>query len=397
MALATAAVNLQLFLQKLVRTPCFLVCDPSNINIPSYASQEPFKSSKCSKTTWNIAKGFLVFQVLSCLIRILWVYQILSASLDLEQLGVYASFVATGVINTAAYKHLEKEENCYLTTQMFILIKFSDQRTIRKHNTRFYSLRNLVTLIMYLFAFSFTLFPFAFASLPFIRDYDPIQMFFKVVTPSHLYIPIVSQTLSSCCYFFYVSHGIIVNLSTFNLFLLFAEGVHKLSSKLLVQNFTFQLKTRQLYILRVFKSSMTLYRLVQMLVNLASLITRVFTGLLIGLGILIAAFCSCAVIKLYGSVPINVYITCFFTVILCFAINFMLILLASVPNRNAAKFVTQWKFWVGWSKRASMEIRACQSIGYSAGLIKILKPHTAVTIAETIVSVTVNFVLMASS
>jgi len=169
---------------------------------------------------------------------------------------------------------------------------------------------------------------------------------------------------------------------------LFADAVHTFSFKIL------EAKNRNSQIFHAsFSKYLKLYRILQIWLHIASRLSEQFTGLLVGLGVVLTAICGCGAIKLYGEVPLIIYFACCLIVVLSETINFGFIKLASTPNKNEVLFKTYWKYWVK-SRMARMQLRSCPPIGISVGFVRHIKAHTSFTIADSTLNMTVTFALV---
>lgn len=74
-------------------------------------------------------------------------------------------------------------------------------------------------------------------------------------------------------------------------------------------------------------------------------------------------------------------------------IEFLIISIGAVQNRNVAKLVIYWKMTQGSKKRES-DLRACPEIGYEFALIRNCKSKDALKIADIILNSTATLILL---
>lgn len=136
-----------------------------------------------------------------------------------------------------------------------------------------------------------------------------------------------------------------------------------------------------------------LYRIIQVLMWTMNEAADGFVQPLIVMGILSAAASGYTCIKLGGIIPPVVYSGLSLILPVSLIVNFVLIALAAVPNKNATTFK---RFWTSRATRKfnRLALQSCPPIGYSYGFVETLRMKTALTITDIIINLVATLTLL---
>lgn len=257
---------------------------------------------------------------------------------------------------------------------------------------------------MYAFACSFLPVALIFAAVPLFRNYDIVQLILNFILNTllfgstntycsslhilQLFVKIVSCVISAML----ALHGCAVVLTVMlALIILNFEAVLQVTKHDLFP------KPKQhgpLRKLLTFHGCVKTFKIVQILIHIIDHTASLFLTVLTGMGILAASASGYIVLVMAGNVqfPFILYLCCCFIFGIAVVVDFLFVTLASTPRGNGEGFKKYWKMYS--SKKVEKQIlRCCPIIGYSLGFLRRVKPHTALSIVDTIINITATMVL----
>lgn len=232
--------------------------------------------------------------------------------------------------------------------------------------------------------------------LSFFRDYDPLQVFlrniiklligFKHFPPVLIWLIKFTSFVASTVV---ITHLTCVNTSVILLIIIFLEGIAIKSTKDLFPKAA-QTVPKHYY----FMSCLRKFRHIQIFIANLDQFLYWYVAVLTTMGILATSASGFVTVTMYSSkeIPFIIYICACMMFVGGIFLNFLLIILAAVPNIYAIQFKHYWKCKVE-SVLSLRYIKSCPSIGFTVGVIRKVKRQTALTIADTELNFTATMVL----
>lgn len=142
-----------------------------------------------------------------------------------------------------------------------------------------------------------------------------------------------------------------------------------------------------------FEECVKLHNMLTILIREGIKVCESFIQILISVGVLLGTCCGFTLIKLYGLIPLGLYIAFSLFIPVFLIVTFTLAFIAAVPMESDLKFK---QFWSGklTSKRNRSQLRSCRMIGYAAGFITKCERKTALTVSDVALNMTACLVLL---
>lgn len=229
--------------------------------------------------------------------------------------------------------------------------------------------------------------------IPIFREYDPVQKLLvnlwqlatsefpnsKCTTTIKIISSLYYTTIS--CYGASVVYTVMLFLC-----LLMVEACTCLSYQLL-----YRPTPKNSNYLRLQKC-LKIYRLMQILIQINCWITFRFLTVLVTMGTLATAWGGYVMLSMYDTFPFVIYLSCSVIFFFCLSVNFLLVTLSGIPNRNCNRFREVWRGKL-LLKRNRLILRSCPEIGFPLGCVKHVKFRTALEISHVMINCTVTLVL----
>ncbi|CAL8121386.1 unnamed protein product [Orchesella dallaii] len=410
MALGKGATNVQFFIQKYSIFPPFaghlIVKDCDN---KVKMSCIPYQQSKSAKIVWQVvSNSFLLLFLLT-----LWRLQVLisqwKGNKDMEQLGTLCILLTISIMSHILYHYFNvyNAEFCYVVTQACKLLNLRrDTEGVEeiKSMSNFFHVvacMDKLEILVYLFASVFVLVPVAVPCLPLITRFEPFQVVLfetaKFLLPVETKaIRISSKFFAILIYSFLGMHAGAVILFLLGMFITVGGCVLHFSTQLKrTANATtktdFLLNTKAL---RNLRKSIGIYRVLQIETSVSRQISKDMFGVMGTVGMVFVASSAYFVIFSYGVIPSVMYLGCATSVFFSFAIAFILITLASLPDKHTNLFKNRWK-WVVLPKKWKVSLNSCGPVGFSLGnFVRIATARTAIIVADTLLNCIATMILM---
>lgn len=142
-----------------------------------------------------------------------------------------------------------------------------------------------------------------------------------------------------------------------------------------------------------FGKCLRLFHMLDILMRAGNVVVADFLTVLTGMGIIIGTWGGFVMIIGYDELPLLLYICGSIVFPIALILTFVLISLASVPHKNGRLFKVHWKCEVKL-KIDRMQLKACPSIGYAYGPIRMVKKHTALEIVNVMFNLVASLSLM---
>lgn len=263
--------------------------------------------------------------------------------------------------------------------------------------------QSLLEIATYSFASGFLSAPLLFGGIPLFREYDFLQviltfllqtLFFKFNQLNSIWIECILKIVSSAVTSVLVFYCTAVLLTGIMLVIICLTLVAHISKHDLFpannpsKHFLF-IKS-----LHSFSLSLKAFRQLQILIILMNQVAFDFLAVLAGMGILLVSSTGYITVAMYSNknFPFLLYLSACFIFVLGFIVCFVLITLASLPNKFGKGFILYWKNYLklGHERRA---LKACPGIGFTVGMIHNVKRSTALAISDTALNFTATMVL----
>lgn len=142
-----------------------------------------------------------------------------------------------------------------------------------------------------------------------------------------------------------------------------------------------------------FLECLMLHKMLSILMREGIKVCESFVQILISVGVVFGSCCGFTLIKLYGIIPLGLYVTFSLFIPIFLVVTFTLTYIAAVPYENCFKFK---QFWRGklTSKQDRMRLRSCGMIFYAAGFVTKCERKTALTVSDCALNMTACLVLL---
>lgn len=291
----------------------------------------------------------------------------------------------------------------------------------------------LQELLVYGLACAGIAFPFIFGAIPIFRHYDPYQLIAQKLISFNGGLAINKYTLkvfsSVICTITAFYGGFVVFFLLF-LILIFVEAIQKLSHNLYDRRLkpiipttdsknevkyevnklklsvnkeerkamNSLVKPKMRLVMKIatkfqFSYCLRLFRVLDILTRIGNSVISKFLCVLVGMGVLAATWGGFVMLMCYSKFPLILYLSCSLILPIAITINFLLITLGAIPNRNGKNFKQFWKRYLQ-QKLDLLQLDSCPTIGYSFGPIRKVQEKTALYITDTILNGTATICLM---
>lgn len=275
----------------------------------------------------------------------------------------------------------KKQTGCVLTQRFKVLCP---QKSDTSHRNNLKAEGLTYTAIV-----SFSAFPLLVLVAPQALPYDPLQFALNNYY-AHSDWPKTRalKFLYGAIYFIPTSYFSALIFFILGLISAFLEGIQLLSKHICIWNNNFEKAEYQ--------RKYHLFRVIQILLHQGNELASQCIFVFLGIGILITSTCGVATIKLRGLLPLAAYMACPIIVCVCLAINFFLFAIGDAPYTNVVKFRAIWLRWLRAELRSEYKrtVISCPQLGFHIGPMKSVGNHTALRVAQLIVDVTVNMLLL---
>lgn len=329
-----------------------------------------------------------------------------------EQFIIYTTFFCLAIIALSTFWTLEQrvEELLYLCTQRCVVVPLP--ATLKWP----IPLKSLIAeVFVYGFGCGALAFPLFLGGIPFVLDYEPIQLtlcnnFVLEILPmssQHLiFYRYFVKFIGSFVYMFVAVYSAGILVVFFLLCIAFGEGLQIFSGQFYVQPMKLALVTRETNKFLVFSRARcenvkfsTCHKRFQqgrILVFTANLVASELFFTITFVGVVLAGCAGYCTLKMYNDLPLLAFLTCPVMFFMCVLVTFILTYLADKPNRNSIAFKRFWSHFVKW-KRERKELSACPEYGYSLGPFRNAKAAMGLVVTNVIIQCTVNILLVDSS
>lgn len=432
MAITEGCVNVASLIQGALQPP--LLIDESSLQF--YLNPAFYEETR--PVFFSIQK-FIFFSVLStictCIVifigRVSYLVHYWSQNPDLEQVGFYVLMLAIAVLGVAGFEFYISNPYriCYMLNQRFKLL-----RTFRKGWPKLSRKPETFEVAIYGLVLIFPVFSLVFGAVPIIRDYDPVHLVLKQIW---LLLPLkfkidkfllhwLFKITSSIVLTVLTFYGTLIVIHIFMIILMFLEGMQTLSGKLFESSsentfhrvvnqhvFNFETPKARKWLLKRaaskvtsvktnrmtvstkpdYRRSLRLFQILFILIRIGNKVMFNFVSVLVFIGIMAASWSGYVMVKLFSKLPLVVYMACSLVLPLAIIVDFFLVSVAAIQNKNGIKFLKYWKRFLTKNDQ-KMQLRACPEIGYEVGPIRNCKRKTALTIADNILNVTATLVVL---
>ncbi|CAL8136942.1 unnamed protein product [Orchesella dallaii] len=402
MAFATGAINVKLLLQRFIfpPSPCHLVTN----SCQHFLSSQPYNQSKLAQRIWHgFRSAVMFFLVLTC-----WQARFMlsnwNQNSDMEQFGVLMFLMGFTILASTYYAFLERERDdlSFLLNEACQLVHLREVPRKKAFSIKTIMSTNLEELSAYAIPFVSIGLPAPVVFLPFICNYDPLQlmigMILNVGFGTGQILEIISKLLASSLYLVVALHFYVVTVDVLLMCIHFSYAIMKAAAELKISSPVssphFDLNSWQPM---EYKKQLKQYKILQLLTCFANRTSKDALAVMTAMGALLCASMAYFVIFLYETLPLIMLVACYILLLLAFGVNFVLCSLASRPNSDTDKFREQWKRCLV-SRLARMQLKSCPSVGFAIGFsIKIVKTKTPLTIADVLVNCMATMALLDSS
>jgi len=390
MSLLKTIQNVQMFLQKFVTFPYYISQqNPETLKV----IDEPFNKSKSAKLVWYTTKTFIRFLLLLPLWRLKVLFSLWKKEKDLEQLGMNLTLSCIMICGLSSYRMLEQHKKafCYAVTEAFKL-SASVQSQVAQRLHFNYSKEEI--LVYYLSSCVVTAYPLAVSALPLIRDYEPLEMFLlKILTGSNQIPALSIKLLAFIIYLPLSTFGALVFLTVFLGLVAVAETTMMVSEQLKSNSARMKTARFRKDVQNRFDCCLRTFRKLQVLLLIVREVSREYLQTLVCVGVV---ECACALyftMLSYSKLPFPIYLACLAITLFVFTITFLLVTLASVPHENCLQFIRNCKHVTLLNMGEKSALGSCPSVGFSIGIVKIVKSGVALSISDAILNGTATFAL----
>ncbi|CAL8124886.1 unnamed protein product [Orchesella dallaii] len=390
MSLTKGSIRTQLLLQKYsLSTPCQISAIRRNGKPSSYVSvtPRPFQSGRFARRIWKLWIRIFIICILINLWHLRYVVNQYKKSHDnVEEIIAIIGIQAIQILRLSTYTLFEKHASdmSFVMTELFKLVQMDNRKVTERCCEK-------KELAIYAFGLSFLAFPAALGTLPLIRDYVPITQLILTALPITYRNEVSKKIIMGGVSLFNLIAG--CHSAGAILFLILmcisiGDCTIILSSRLKLMSDVTILRNEDS--LNRFRKCLRIYRLLQILTSISCDTTKYFFGMLVASAAIFNA--SCAYFAIFEQLPFFMYVASMLIVILDFAINFLLVGLASIPNKDGKIFTTNWR-GVG-VKKIRMELRSCSQIGFAVGMISNVTATSALSIADIFLNSIATLALM---
>ncbi|CAL8121376.1 unnamed protein product [Orchesella dallaii] len=384
-------------------------CGPVGFSLGSFVRITTAKTSIVIADTLLNCIATMVLMAFLTFWRTLQLKSTWETNRDMVQLGTLLILLALVVLGYSWYYYFKQfnEDYAYLITQLCQQLPIVKNSTGDKEITSISKLFGAIMCVekleaaVYIFSFSFLCITATAPGLPFVTEFEPLQIAVREFFTSILSIDakvafMTSKIFAMFIYIFLAHHGVAVALYLYLSFICIAGCIFRLSSGLKREanatiNQDFVLTSRDL---KRLQKSIEIYRVLQILTSISRQISKDMFGALIVTGAVIAACSAYFVIYLYSTIPFTMYLACAINVFLSFAIPFILIKLGSLPNAHTTLFKQRWRS-IRISKRLRLQLESCGPVGFSIGnFVTIATEKTAIVVADILLNCISTMVLM---
>ncbi|CAL8067892.1 unnamed protein product [Orchesella dallaii] len=402
MAFATGAINVKLLLQRFIFPPfpCHLV----TISSQRFLSSEPYNNNRLAQRIWHGYRTTLILLLFLTCWQSIYLVSNWNQNPIIEKFGVLMFLMSYLILFLTHYVVIEKERDdlSFLYNEACKLVHLSV--VPRQYTLSIKDVMSINSAELFAYAVPFVSIglPAPVIFLPFICDYDPLQLFLEVILNVGFGTGRIGETISrflaTSLYIVVVLHVYVVAVDVLLMCIHFGYAVMKAAAELKMSspasNPHFHLYTGRLL---EYKEQLKQYKVLQLLTGFASRTSKECLAIMVAMGALLCASMAYFIFFLYDTLPAIMLYTCYLLLLLIFGVNFILCAIATRPNSDADKFRERWKRCLV-SRMARLQLKSCPPVGFAIGFsIKIVKAKTPLSIADVFLNSMATMALLASA
>ncbi|CAL8146829.1 unnamed protein product [Orchesella dallaii] len=394
MEMSEAALKIHGWLQKIIRLP-LIVEEPDRLTIAENPNYTRFH-----RTTWRLIMFTSLLLCIFSLFQIIKIHFTSSPSAilkwaDVEQISLYELVISINLGGLSAY-YMESRfpsEVCFLGTQS---LKFRIKQMHLVNTKRTGGVPSLKSLLMYSIIFPSILFSSTNFVLPFLRPYDPVQVFFGAndfgIWGSYLF-----KVAGSIIFGLPTCLSVLICFQGFLAIIFIAENSFLLSKAMYdrgpviraIQRCLVQGMIRKF----VFKKHFSTYRQFQIIICGMNQISYVLVSDLLFLGSFTFVMCIYTAVKLHHKLPSYILLAVGCYIVGYLILSPVLLSLGAMPHEKSIAFHHFW-FCLLKNKVERKQLKACKLLAYSAGPIPVVQAKTQMDINDVLANATATLILM---